>query len=344
MIRSNVIIAVLGLLVFISGGAHAECMACASARGVHFALKDGSSVDGYIAWNEFDFDEIIQSTTTSATVNAYLAGKGWSSRRPADVDDCFSRWIELANKVLSNGGFDSPYFRDRLVYKKLLEIRYPASKFVGIEGDVVKLSWEDVSSIAANPNLKLAVDMTGIDVLPRADADRLASEKPRFTVEQGFDVGSTVYAVYGETVTVSQILSHIIRNSSVNDLGDISIDETPIIARKDGPQLSGSLAMKEQRTPHEEEALGVINKLEQYRRELKATLDPCEKEVADLRGGAISMVNAAAIKSPQTERAAAMSKICRKKELAIQDRYWTSLGTKEEMRKLGVLVFTNGWD
>jgi hypothetical protein len=311
---------------------------------MHFVMRDGTSTDGYIVWNEFAFDEIFQSSATRAAVGGILSKNGWDTQRPQEISECYSRWIELMNRILQSGVIDSPYYRTTTIYKKLEEIHYPSNKYVGVDGSVSRISWRDVAAISANPELSLEVNTTGIDVLPQMEVERLANEKPRFTVEQGFDVGSTVYAVYGDSVTVGQLLGHIVRNSSSYDLGDINIDDTQILARRDGPQLKVELSSKEDRSPLEDEALVFLAKLDKYRQEVKAAVAPCEREARNLGGGPISMIDGHPSKPPQPERVRAMMKICSAKENALRNRYWSSLGSKSELRDRGVFSFSNGWD
>jgi len=305
-------------------------MACSTSHGVHVTLKDGSKVDGYMRWNHFYLDGFI-----SDPEDKHMDQEPGESRQ-------FERWIELAKPHFSDPGFGKDGGIRLIIYRSLRKINHPHEAYVGIAGEVREFKWNEVADMTPAPDLPLVVDTTGIDVLTREDADRLANEMPRFSVENVQGVGARVYVVYGSSVTLEEVLSHVVHENA-EDLEEVSVDGVRVINKTPGAPPAGS-TVEENKASSDEGLRLFREKYKSYDGEVRALDHRCERDLTDLRGGPVSIVTGKRTHEPAPVLERAKSKECRLKKTALTKRYWTSLGSKDELHRRGIILYAYGWD
>lgn len=331
------------LALFVPQPALAECMACTSSHGVKIEMHDGSTVDGYIQWNPFFFDEYISPSRVHPSVEGFVSAKGWPLNRLEEDKQTFERWLELVNHVLQEKkAADSPT-KQLTVYGELPQIKFPFPNYVGVEGKVKTVSMVEARAISRNAALPLKVDMTGIDVLPLADVEKLTNVPPRYTVGTEGSTGGAYYVVYGEKISLTDLLNHITFHSSGYGT-DILVNQVRIIGGHSGAAPAVDLISKENKTSDDEESIRFIKRLEQFQAELKGIKEPCRAEVRKIMEGGEKFSPQDPKRQELKTKANVILKECTASERSLNSRYWRSLGTEKELREKGVLQFTSAWD
>lgn len=326
--------------------AYGDCIACTSSRGVLITSRSGDTEKGYVAWNEYFYLALIGIYgEVYPPVKGIVEQRGWSIQEKIDLDEAFQRWCDLLNHAFKQGTIvKKPYITSEYVlFRRLEKIKYPLERFVGIQGEVVRIPFEGTAAISPSPDMTLSVDTTGMDVLPKEDVERLQKDEPRFTVEDEGDAGATVYAVYGGTVSVEDLLGHILHGSAGNP-GNILVNQKPIRA---GSRRWPVVDSTKTQSPDPVVETGIarfLERLQQYQSAKEAGVAPCWEEAHALarKFGTLERDD------PRTlvlrEEASKKGQTCGEKERELVNRFWRRSGDKEKLRELGVIQFSYAWD
>lgn len=319
----------------------AECMACTSSYGVTVAKNDGSTLNGYLAWNDFAYEELAQLPALAHFVSA----QGWGSGRP-DNNIAFSRWTAMLNKLLSDRAPVPTSIQSLKLYKTLVRIRFPVERYVAVSDQIETILAADIKTVEPNAELPLKADMTGISDIALADARRLASQPPRYTVEAEGDLGTTLFAVYGASVSPKELLWHIARSRQGYASLDLKVNGAPLFGfRGPGPYKSVDDALADtvsdrERTQFKEFA----GEYEQFEQVKKETLADCNTQRSTMANRWRKMAK----EDPEHEKLKGelniVLKKCQQLGKEVLDRYSKSLGSTQELSQLGVVQFSYAWD
>lgn len=208
----------------------ADCPACTTSRKVQIQLKSGGTKTGYLAWNTFAFEDLIEGYGLRQQPAAKAILKDWDGLEP---EAGFSRWVEAVNLVARNSIpiQSSDYKLEFTLYRKLVQIEHPRRFLAVEEGDVLRIRIPEVAGISLSAKHQAALDTTGIPVLSRGDIALLKKE-PRFWIEQEGSVGATITVVYGKDISLTDVLEHIMSVSG-DARGSVSVNGVRIMGRGD---------------------------------------------------------------------------------------------------------------
>jgi len=314
------------LMMTLALAASAACPGCVS-KGVKVSMKDGSVRSGYIPWSLNDYKAFFgpYGRRFDKAVRPLLQERGWSLKRKCTAKEAFERWLEILNYAFVNEVVeDSRHIEALTLYTRLERIRYPFTRFLGVKGEVSTLDPNAISEIAASPEHTLSADMSFVDVLAMRDIQRLKDEKPRFVIEHKQGVSGDVYAVYGD-IGRREVLDHIFnRHGGVLDA--IEVDSKPLASCVD------------------EACTGFIRMREEYAAARREELESCRAPGREL----YTRMRKAPPGAPERRRlkheAYKVFAACKRLEQSVLERHAKSLGSKEELRGRGIIIFSYAWD
>lgn len=335
MIKTFKLFAGLTLLPILSTNSFADCIACTVSYGVTIKLKSGRAERGYIPWNHFFPEQFPEAYDFNSTQGGSAL---LTKAKTINSNDTFDYWLELVNYATQNNlPVKNPHYpRNITVYHRLVKIAYPRVRFVAIKGDVAEVKIDEIAKISIDRELPLHVDTTGIDALPEADVQLLSQKKPRFTVESEGSVGATVYAVYGEAVALADVLEHV-AYSAGGDLGDVLVNQVRIRGGHNGAGPAVPLAEASELGLLTVECQAFLDKLGE------STHASCEAEQRAIQEQLNTMPLDDPKRSALFDRQHQLRVTCMTREPQ-ERRKWKSLGSKEEIRRLGILVSSYSWD
>lgn len=290
--------------------------------------------NGYVYWNRDVVRQLVMtydfsSQPDSDTVLAGTLPFGYAE---------FDHWLGLINYICDRklAPQESKSALTIRFFQGLAHIQYPMDRYVGIKGRVEDVPLSSIVRIEEDAAMPLRVDTTGMDVLSEADIRLLSEVRPRFTVEVEGSVSASVYAVYGERVTLTEVLEHALSPFG-GDVGDILVNRVRIRGGHSGagPSVPVDKAPEIMEFKHEIEAF--LSKMRE------SDFVACQSEQAALR----QMVEGMPRDDPGRK-----SFVDRQQELRVRcgdqpsrERVkWRSLGDDDKLRRLGVLKFSYAWD
>ncbi len=319
---------ICGAVTTLPSFSFADCMACTVSKGVLVTLKDNTVVNGYIAWNGFEYADLMglhDGGKIHQSVTPYVKKQGWLREDALEESEVFSRWTALLNYLIREKKVSQSPVRNKTIeiYKSLMEIKYPFSHYVGIQGKVLDISIERIAAISVNRDLPLSVGTTGLDVLPLKDIVKLQTRVPRYTLEHEHCSGvfADIYVCYGNQVPLSRLLDHILYTYREMPEGIETI--------KDGLQINDvyieDIATSVQRStgPTTSENPKVIKKTcVDFLRKVEELADGLKNKVAGCKS--------------QRE--------CAAERRVLFDKFGKSLGSKDALHDLGIISFSYSWD
>lgn len=212
----------LALIALMASTSHADCAACTKSYGVRIPLKSGATEEGYLAWNNFYFEELIAGYGLQQNAAASGLLKNWYTLQDREA---FTRWVEVVNFVVRRKIPLQVQYQEQVftLYRDLAHIKYPLKRYVVVESNVVKIPISSIIELVASEKHRLNIDTTGIPVLSQEDVSLLKEKKPRFWVEEEGSVGATVWVVYGKNIHLSDVLEHLMSIPS-SEHGSISVN------------------------------------------------------------------------------------------------------------------------
>jgi hypothetical protein len=317
----------------LSSDVSAECLACSVSLGVTIHLKDGTTLIGYLPWNDAIYDYLAKMDCAQS----FLKQKGWPISRTPDKD--FTKEsIGLINHILSSGKPEEiKTIGPLVVYESLEPIRVgPISRYVGIESRVHRPDNNRIATIERNSRLKLAVDMTGISTLPKSLIRRMQTEKPAFVVEDEDSTSAEVYAAYGATASCAELVGALMRRDIASGRagGQIAVN---------GIKLP---AMQESNT-NNAACKAVVSMLNSFKTQLADAIASCRAE--EKRLGPVKKTPFSTIQDPiALERWREKAKECDLMEKKFTKDYWgkysLDLRNEQQLKNVGIIHFGYAWD
>jgi hypothetical protein len=334
MIKPISLVLASALLSILKGTSFADCAACTVSKGITIKLKSGKVEKGYTTWNDFMPEQLPDAFGFRKDPRAHALIERQRTIKP---DQAFDYWLDLLNFVAQHNLKALPNWpaQNIPVYYRLAKVPNPSEHYVGIREESVEVPVSAIAEILKNPELLLNVDTTGMDILSGADIEQLLN-KPRFTVQVEGSMGGTSYVVYGDKVTLAAVLEHAAA-SARGDFGDVLVNGVRIRGGHSGAGPAIPLDQAPQLGPLKDECQGFLAKLGE------ADQTSCEAE----RSAIQEQLHVLPLGDPKRaalgERQRELKSGCVPAGGRTQPK-WKSLGNKDELRTLGIVVSNYSWD
>jgi len=304
-LKTAVIIIFLSLF---SRNANSSCMGCLETYGMNVTLKDGSSISGYVPWNNGN----------------YPTGK----------------WIEDINNWLSQKGVTREEMHtdhDLRLYKQWEEIKKPIHKYLAVSEEVVSVPWNNIQRLELAPDLPLRADVSNLAVLPMADIHELQNNIAYYFSEELESGPSVFYVGISSSIAPMNLLRHFFKEKGTA----LSFNgEALDIDRYDFGRFALNCVGKLSKYP--KACAKFRSDWEKYQDEMDQVTF-CRKEYSILFDSLRSTTDYRSIS--ETPKVKEKNAECLGLEDNARQKYgFQPIRKKEELRKLGVIVFGSGTD
>jgi len=336
----RLILTAIFILISSPSKCFSECWDCSSSMGVEVELKSGERIQGYIEWNNTQYDVFfspdIMKSETYASLNEYVTKRGWWSddRWKIGSDEAFNRWAELINFCASNGLAIPNQFRvGWKLYPRLLKVTFPREKYLGVKGEEKSFLTTEIKKIKRSQTLLLRVPTTGLDAVSLNEIKELNS-KPKYQIEQEFGVGASVYAVYSDSAPIVGFIGSLINEGPekiILDGNEIALPRFGDYDFKCPDTLGESLSVCEQ----------VKVAWGKYYTEREEKETPCMNERNALAAKLKSEGEKDAYNNPVVK---SKTQKCVKVLQEILEKYGFAPLSEDQMRRYGIVKFSYSWD
>lgn len=317
-----------------------ECLACSTSMGVQVELKSGEKFKGYVKWNDASYENIFALAVGTSPVNIlfkqYVDGRNWKSedRWKIKSDENFDRWAELINYSRRIDLDASSHVRPEWgLYPRLMKIKFPFEKYLGVKGEEKKFSFSELKSIKRDGAFPLRVDTTGLDSVSVSEIEHL-NTKPKHKIELEFQVSGRVYLLYSDTVPVFEI----VKGLPLNGAEKVMLNGVEIVSASFGeyeylcPEALGQLQAKCEDLRREWGA---------YTSEFNSRVKPCYSE----RNLLINKHRVAGSQKPYDQSDVNdKGKECEKISAELGKSSGFEKLSSDRLRELGVISFSYAWD
>ena len=288
--------------------ASATCMTCLETYGVKVTLKDGTTVSGYVPWN-----------------SNYYPTETWIS----DINN----WISQNGPVRKEIHTD----RDLTLYKHWEEIKSPVHKYFAVSESAVSLPWSKIAKIESASDLPLRVDVSSLSVFPIADIRELQNHIAYCFSAEGESGIMGYYVGVSSSVSPISLLRHLFE--SKNNVLSFNGEELSV-SRYDFGKYSLNCVGK--LSKYSKACAKFRSDWEKYQDEMDQA-NFCRKEYSVLFNSLRSTTDYRSISEIPTVKE--KNAECRKLEDNARQKYgFQPIWKKEELRKLGVIIFGSGTD
>lgn len=317
-----------------------ECLACSTSMGVQVELKSGEKFKGYVKWNDASYENIFALAVGTSPVNIlfkqYVDGRNWKSedRWKIKSDETFDRWAELISYSRTiDLDVSNHVRREWILYPRLMKIKFPFEKYLGIKGEDRKFQFSEMKSIKRSSILPLRVDTTGLDSLSVNEIELLNTE-PKHKIELEFPISARVYLLYSDVVPAFEIVKGVF----LNGFEKIMLDGVEIVRPRFGEnEFTCAEALGQLQAKCED----LKKEWAEYASKFNLQVQPCYNE----RNLLINKHRAAGSQKPYDQPDVnEKGKECARIRTELEKNSGFEKLSSDRLRELGVISFSYAWD